>query len=328
MTVSSPKSVASVTLIRGPRGSRTKRDNRPALSNREGPRRSCVGLLVILGLSFAASPARAQSYGHRLEWSSDWARVHPASYAITGAMGGFSLMFDGLYEGGPEAQLRGPTVIDQPVRDALMAPTDEGREIASLVSDVLLGVMISWPLVDALLVAGLGDLNSDVAWQLTWIAAESYALEMLINTLFKQLVARERPHGSRCTLEDRLENPARCGPTGRLRSFYSGHSSFAFSAAGQVCVNHAHLPLYGSDAADAFACGAALLIASTVATLRIIADRHYVTDVLVGALLGLTTGFLLPYLLHYQWDPGDPPETTMTPAPLSAPLTIGFRGEF
>jgi len=302
---------------------------RRAAPTGSGLRTALCVLGVAVSVILTASPARAQSGEHRLEWSSDWARVHPASYAITGAMGGFSLMFDGLYEGGAEAQLRGPTVIDQPVRDALMASTDEGREIAGLVSDILLGVMIAWPLVDALVVAGLGDLNSDVAWQLTWISAESFALEMLINTLFKQLVARERPHGSRCTLEDRLENPGRCGPTGRLRSFYSGHSSFSFSAAGQVCVNHAHLPLYGSDAADAFACGAALLIASTVATLRMIADRHYVTDVLVGAVLGLGTGFLLPYLLHYQWDPGDPPETTMTAHPLSAPpVMVGFRGGF
>jgi membrane-associated phospholipid phosphatase len=318
MRVSSPKGSAEVTLSRG---------LPPPSHSRDRAARALLSLGVI-ALILAASSAQAQSDEHRLEWSSDWARVHPASYAVTGAMGGFSLMFDGFYEGGAEAQLRGPTVIDQPVRDALMAPTDEGREMAGLVSDILLGVMIGWPLIDALVVAGLGDLNSDVAWQLTWIAAESYALEMLINTLFKQLVARERPHGSRCTLEDRLENPARCGPGGRLRSFYSGHSSFSFSAAGQVCVNHAHLPLYGSDAADAFACGAALLVASTVATLRMIADRHYVTDVLVGAVLGLSTGFLMPYLLHYQWDPGEAPEATMTAAPLRAPLTVGFRGTF
>jgi membrane-associated phospholipid phosphatase len=285
---------------------------------------------LVLCLALAASSARAQDHEHRLRWSDDWARVHPAAYAITGAMGGASLMFDGLYEGGAEAQLRGPTFIDQPVRDALMASTDEGREIAGMVSDVLLGVMIAWPLVDALVVAGLGDLNPDVAWQLTWIAAESYAVEMLINTIFKQLVARERPHGSRCTLEDRLENPGRCGPSGRLRSFYSGHSSFSFSAAGQVCVHHTHLPLYGSDAADAFACGAALLVASTVATLRMIADRHYVTDVLVGAVVGLSSGFLLPYLLHYQWDPGDPepPDVVMATRPLSAPVMLGWSGTF
>lgn len=286
-------------------------------------------LALLLVLAALPPSARAQE-DDRLRWSPSWARVHPASYAITGAVGGFALVFDHLYDGGPEAQLRGPTFLDEPVRDALMAPTDEGREVAGRVSDVLLGIMIAWPLFDAAVVVGIADTSSDVFAQLAWITAESYAAEMLINTLFKQLVARERPHGQRCTLEDRLENPGRCGPTGRLRSFYSGHSSFSFSAAGQVCVTHAHLPLYGSDAADAFACGGALLLASTIALLRVIADRHYITDVLVGALVGLGTGFLLPYLLHYQWDPrGElPPDVTVPArAPLSAPA-LGYAGRF
>lgn len=293
--------------------------------------RRVTSLTLALCLGLAASSARAQDDEHRLRWEARWARVHPASYAITGALGGASLIFDGLYLGGTEAQLRGANVIDGPVRDALMANTDEGREIAAKISDVLLGTLLAWPIFDAAVIAGIADTNSDVFWQLTWIAAESYALEMLINTVFKQLVARERPHGSRCTLEDRLENPGRCGPTGRLRSFYSGHASFAFSAAGQVCVHHTHLPLYGNEIADGFACGGALLMATAVATLRMIADRHYLTDVLMGAVLGLSTGFLMPYLLHYQWDTRDgtrPDVVVPARAPLSAPIMLGWSGTF
>lgn len=286
-------------------------------------------VLLVVCLVVSASTAHAQDDDDRLRWSPHWARVHPASYAITGAMAGFALIFDHVYDSGPEAQLRGPTAIDAPVRNALMASTDEGRRVAGLVSDILLATMISWPLFDAAVVAGIGDTNPDVFWQLTWIAAESYALEFLINTLFKELVARERPLGSRCTLEDRLEDPKRCGPTGRLRSFYSGHTSFAFSAAGQVCVTHAHLPLYESGAADGVACGAALLVASTVAILRIVGDYHYLTDVLVGAAVGFMTGFLLPFFLHYQWDPsGEPPPRPVVPvhAEVSVPAMIGWGG--
>lgn len=285
-----------------------------------------VSLIVLAPLG-----ARAQDEDDRLRWSPSWSRVHPASYAVVGAVGGFSILFDNLYDGGAEAQLRGPTVIDEPVRDALMASSDEGRELAGLISDILLGAMILWPVVDGGIVVGIADTNSDVSFQLLSITMESYAAELLISTLFKELVARERPHGIRCTLEDRLERPERCGPSGRLRSFYSGHASFSFSAAGQVCVTHTHLPLYASDAADAFACGAALVVASSVAVLRMIADRHYVTDVLVGAVIGLGTGFLLPYLLHYNWDPRDeaPPDLAAPArAPLSAPMMLGWSGRF
>ena len=35
--------------------------------------------------------------------------------------------------------------------------------------------------------------------------------------------------------------------------------------------------------------------------MRIMADRHYTTDVIVGSIGGFTGGFLLPTLLHYGY---------------------------
>ncbi len=273
-----------------------------------------AALAVILAL--AASPACAQD-AHRLRWSADWSRVHPAAYAAAGVAVGGALVFDSLVDPGPEALVRGPEAFDAMWRERLMAPRAEDRERAATLSDVLLVALLSWPLADSIFVAGMGDQNTDVFWQLTSMAMESYAADLLIATVAKQLVARERPHGARCTLEDRLEDPARCGPAGRLRSFYSGHASAAFNAAGLVCVAHAHLPLYGSEAADWFACGIALITAGTVATLRVIADRHHASDVLIGSVVGLLTGFLMPFLLHFQWDPDG---TSTDPAASAAPL--------
>lgn len=282
--------------------------------------------LVLVGI---ASRAGAQDED-RLRWSPDWARVHPAAYAIAGTAIGGALVFDYVLDPGAEALLRGPEGFDETWRERLMAPREEDRERAALLSDALLGVLLAWPLFDSLVIAGIADTNSDVSWQLTSIVAESYALDLLISTLAKQLVARERPHGARCTLEDRLENPRRCGPGGRLRSFYSGHSSASFNSAGLVCVMHAHLPLYASEAADWFACGAALLTASIVATLRVVADRHYASDVLVGAAVGLLTGLLMPFLLHFTWDPTDepPPDRMATAAPLLSAPALSLGGSF
>jgi membrane-associated phospholipid phosphatase len=128
-------------------------------------------------------------------------------------------------------------------------------------------------------------------------------------------------------VEDRVERFERCGTRGRTRSFPSGHASGAFSSAGVICMSHAHLPLYGSVAGDATACGAAMLSASIISVLRIIADRHHATDVLVGMVSGLFTGLLLPYLLHFGWDPDGTP--TMRTDPLAAPpATLSFSGSF
>ncbi len=288
-------------------------------------------MLTLVGASLGvAGPASAQ-HVHRLRWEPEWNRVHPASYTVMGVATAGALILDHGYEGGPEALVRGPEWFDAPVREALMASSDEGRELAASVSDVLLGSLLLWPFVDAFVVAGIEDQNTDVLWQLASIAAETYAVDLLISTLFKQFIARERPHGMRCTLEDRLENPRRCGPGGRLRSFYSGHASAAFNAAGVTCMAHLNVPLYGSRAADLTACAVALLTAAITATLRVVADRHYATDVIVGSIVGLGTGMLLPYLLHFHdWGGGDPSGTGVTDLsrPGSAPLMMSFGGSF
>ena len=256
--------------------------------------------------------------------------MHPASYIVSTSSVAATLAFEHFYDPGTEALLRGPSEIDEPVRRALMADGEADRERAATLSDVLLSALLLWPFVDAWGVAGLGDQNSDVAWQLGAVAAESYAADFVLSTLFKLFVHRSRPHAVRCSLEDRALYPERCGTGGRTRSFYSGHSSAAFNAAGVVCISHAHLPLYGSPAADAFACGAAVLTATTVSLLRVIADRHHFTDVITGATLGLVTGLLLPYVLHYGWDPiegeADP---AMERTPLrEPPAMLGFGGRF
>jgi membrane-associated phospholipid phosphatase len=290
--------------------------------------------LALLGLACAAasapSRARAQDDEHRLEWSNDWARVHPASYVASTASVAGILLFEHFYDPGTEALLRGPSEVDEPVREALMARDLEDRERAATLSDILLAGLLLWPFVDAWGVAGLGDQNSDVAWQLGMVAAESYAADFVLSTVFKLFVHRSRPHAIRCSLEDRALYPERCGTGGRTRSFYSGHSSAAFNAAGVVCITHAYLPLYGSPAADGFACGTALVTASIVAVLRVIADRHHFTDIVTGATLGLLTGMLLPYLLHFGWDPiEDEPDPMMRRDPLSAPPPMmSFGGRF
>lgn len=293
-----------------------------------------LALALVAGLTLAPSPALAQDDEHRLEWSNDWARVHPASYVVSSASVAGILFFEHFYEPGSEALLRGPSLVDPPIRQALMAPDEDDRETASRLSDVLLTALLVWPFVDAWGVAGLGDQNSDVAWQLGMVALESYAADFVLSTIFKLFVHRSRPHASRCSLEDRLLRPGRCGTQGRTRSFYSGHSSAAFNAAGVVCISHAFMPLYGSTAADAFACGTAMLTATTVALLRVIADRHHFTDVLTGGVLGLLTGMVLPYLLHYGWDVTDDPTDDgagMRADPLrsgAAPAVFSFGGRF
>ncbi len=287
-------------------------------------------LTAALVLGALGTPASASAQP-RLRWSERWARVDPASYVISSVGVASAFAFDQLYETPDEAHTRGPWLFDRGARGALRADSHQGAEIAATLSDVLLVGLMAWPVLDGLAVAGLGYGSSDVAWQLTSITSEVLAADFILSTLIKAIVHRERPHGEDCSLDDRRSDPDRCGPRGRTRSFYSGHASAAFSSAGTVCMAHANLALYGDLGADASACGGALMTATLVAVLRMLADRHWATDVIVGALIGLATGLGLPYLLHYGWDRSEPTDAPGATAPLresGAPVQLSVGGRF
>jgi membrane-associated phospholipid phosphatase len=117
-------------------------------------------------------------------------------------------------------------------------------------------------------------------------------------------VRRERPFKTAYCSENPSDPDCASGDSS---SFLSGHASTAFTGAGLVCAHHGAMPLYGNKIADTGACATALAAATVTGGLRIVADKHYASDVIAGAALGLASGWLMPKLLHYtSW--GTPPE--------------------
>ena len=75
-------------------------------------------------------------------------------------------------------------------------------------------------------------------------------------------------------------------------SFYSGHTNLAFAlvvSAGTI----AHIRNYE---AEPYIWGFGIPIALFVAYTRIAAQKHYFTDVLIGAVIGSAIGFAIPWL--------------------------------
>jgi membrane-associated phospholipid phosphatase len=114
----------------------------------------------------------------------------------------------------------------------------------------------------------------------------------------KILAGRQRPY-------------AHYTPSGTLAqednlSFFSGHSSLTFSiavSAGTVAYRR------GYRLAPVIL-GGGLAMAATTAYLRMAADRHYFTDVLVGSAIGTLGGALFPRITGSL-----PARTTVVPAP-------------
>ena len=95
------------------------------------------------------------------------------------------------------------------------------------------------------------------------------------------------------------------------RSFFSGHSSQAFAAASLTST--LHRKLYPGHRRSLLVDLSAYGLASLTAVLRITAGKHFLTDVLVGALIGTAVGRLVP-----RWH-----ERTDGPVPVILPHPEG-----
>jgi membrane-associated phospholipid phosphatase len=167
-------------------------------------------------------------------------------------------------------------------------------------SDVLLSLSISGPiLVDSLAVAYWYRGSPDVAWEIALIDVETFLATAAVQGIFSTFTARERPYGRVCGKEIPADNSA-CDSYDRYRSFFSGHTSLAFTSASLVCSHHLRLDLFDSRSADVTACVTSYVAAAATGTLRILGDRHYATDVVAGAIIGTSMGLAVPYFLHYR----------------------------
>jgi membrane-associated phospholipid phosphatase len=161
------------------------------------------------------------------------------------------------------------------------------------------------------------------------LVSEAAAVSMFFNQAAKLAFARERPFVHAMTPEEREKE---IDPDNDV-SFYSGHAALGFSlaaASGTVASLRGYrlAPLVWSTL---------LPLAALTGVLRIGADKHYLTDVLGGAVMGCAIGALVPLLFHPRR--GDdrvennataaaPTGTVAAPLrPTSAPM-VSFGGGF
>jgi membrane-associated phospholipid phosphatase len=198
-----------------------------------------------------------------------------------------------------------PPALDREVRDALVWSTPARARKAS---DVLAFAVV--PAATLAPFAFVADSHEDALLDALFVV-EAVALAQGLNQAVKFSVGRQRPF-VRFGNYPEADRPA--DPDDNL-SFYSGHSSLAFSlaaAAGTVST------LRGYRSAP-WVWGAGMALASGVAYFRIAADKHYLTDVVTGAVIGTAVGVAAPRLLHpreREGEAGAPVRVTFVPLPV------------
>jgi len=155
-------------------------------------------------------------------------------------------------------------------------------ESASTASDVLEWTAIVSPLV----LFASPEIRKDFSTVgLMYLQTLLYAVGTFGVT--KGLVTRPRPYvyNESASLEEKLHRDAK-------RSFFSGHTAISFSSVVFLSM------VYDGYVPDAkwkpYIWGVSLGVAAAVGYLRIAAGKHFLTDVLVGALVGGAIGYLVP----------------------------------
>ena len=285
-------------------------------------------LAAFMGLSVAAltmaRPYRADGDRNELAWNAAWPTFRPAEYVVTATAGTAALLAFFALPMREEPRWTGGILFEDAARDALRVRSPAARDLVRTLSDVTALSTLIWTVgIDSLLVP-LARRSGSVAWQLTLIDAESFALSTLVTTTMYKTIGRARPSYADC-LRDPSFDPL-CN-SGRTASFPSGHTNMAFTAAGVSCAHHMHIALYGGGFPDGLACGGTIAMASATAAFRVLGDRHYVSDVIVGGAIGFGTGFAVPMLLHYAVPAHD---TSITIAAMqgAAPAGLVIAGVF
>lgn len=268
------------------------------------PVRALALLLAAAALAAAPSPAGAETSDEPtpppppLEWSPKYRRFQTWDYGGTLLLGAtFATLQFGVK---PPAQPRftGGFFLDDFARDRLRAGTASGRKNAARISDLFWYGSLAFPLLVDLPIALLVRDSPEVAGQMMLMNLQAFAVAGVVDRTLQLTVGRGRPGREQCGGPDAAEYS--CGDRDAAVSMPSGHTMIAATAAGLTCVHHRYLPLWGSPAADTGACVIMVAATAVTGTTRVIADRHHLSDVLVGAALGFSIGYGTPWLLHYR----------------------------
>jgi membrane-associated phospholipid phosphatase len=153
------------------------------------------------------------------------------------------------------------------------------------------------------------------------IIIESVVVASLMNQVVKFSVGRERPF-VHVLSEDQKGLTEH--PNDNNLSFYSGHTNMAFAlvtAAGTVSELRGYKNRWLIWAVG-------LPAAASVGLLRMGADRHYLTDVLVGAAAGTLFGVGMPLLLHGRQEESQPQAARMSMNVSGGLGGVMFSGQF
>lgn len=179
-------------------------------------------------------------------------------------------------------------------------------EIADVSSSVL-----AFGVIPALSLGGVataGGFDRDHSSLDVLLVAEASVVAVGVNQTVKMIAGRARPYARAQAglAPDALASPSK--PDDNL-SFFSGHAAFSFALATSAGTIASLRGYRGAPVIWA----TAVPMAGVASFLRIAADKHYVSDVVVGAIVGAASGVLVPIVFHGREPRNDPSSSVASP---------------
>jgi membrane-associated phospholipid phosphatase len=150
------------------------------------------------------------------------------------------------------------------------------------------------------------------------LTAQATILAADLNQLVKFAFARERPFVHYLPQAPDGLRALTDSPSDDNLSFYSGHTNLAFA----IAASSSTIAFMRGYRLAPLVLGIGAAAAVSVGYLRIAADKHYFSDVMVGAVLGSLVGAFVPIVFHPRVDlPQSPGNPSAVPQPLGTMKT-------
>jgi membrane-associated phospholipid phosphatase len=290
-----------------------------------------AGMVAAAVIVFA--PAARATDPDRVEWSPDWPRIRLVEGLDIVAFTVASYEIDARWPAPRSPSWRGGIAFDDAIRSALRGRTLRVQSTASDISDALYFGGVLAPYVVDVYLGALGiHQNADVSIEMLLMDMRSLGIAGVVSLGAEHAVGRARPYvsdrGRDGSVRDAQGRPLLngCGSSGAFQSFYSGHAAATATMAGLTCVHHQHLPLYGGGLADLAPCIVMIGASTTTGVARVIADRHWATDVITGWSVGALAGYVLLSLLHYGFGKSRPIGEVQVGAARIVPVPQAYVG--
>lgn len=255
-------------------------------------------LLTVLHCVLGACGVLLGSGQAAAEYTPKFRRFGLYDYLGTASIAGAYAVVELTQDNARSATWKRPVLLDRAARSWFAADSKRARDDAVTAADWLWYASVGYPVLDAAITPAIRSGGFESSWNMSLMNFQSFALVSLLIRMPHKWLGRTRPDSIGCAKDPNYSS--HCGNETLYASFPGGHVSVSMTGAGLTCAHHIHGELYGSPLADGVACAAALTAATTVGWLRMRSDSHWLSDQVIGAGVGLFSGYVVPTLLYYH----------------------------